>query len=133
MKFQQRIRLIATLAAIIMLQAPFCAVACTLEPTPPPSDAAHTDMPPCHGASNDTEVPAAPHESNEDCGCDDALQAAIPAPGQNTPANPTAQLTLALPLAPSLAQAHATYLLAPLRETDLPPPKILLLKQSFLI
>ncbi len=136
MKFQQSTRLIATLAAIIMLQTPLCAAACLPDAAAhaavPADQAEEADTAPCHASSNDAEVPD-PRESNEDCGCEDSLQAAIPTLEKNTPANATAQFSPGHRLVPALAQPHAAYSLAPLRETDLPPPKILLLKESLLI
>ncbi len=126
---RRRTRVTATLAALLVLQLPLCAFACSAAPSPATAaEAAAHDMP-CHDgpAPAPAERPPAPAErppAPEECACGDAAHEALVVPSEQG-VNATAPAGLpgrSLPLFPIASNAPTQPV--PLA-TDLPPPDIL--------
>ena len=130
---KRRNRLIATLAALFVLQAPLCVLACLSGGAPDESAvAAHHDSPPCHEQAPTSE-PAEPSDSHDDCGCGDSYEAVL-ATADQTFSN--VQNSPVLPPTTHRAPVNAVFSTTTrvrLNEADLPPPDILLLKSTLLI
>ena len=128
----KRARRVAAVAALFVLQAPLCALACLPSSSAMPmADTASSDSSPCHEepASSPSEPPSPGHD---DCGCSgESFEAVLASPdtsftGTSIVAVVPATLTLA-----GYAGGNRPFLQP--GETDLPPPDILLLKSTLLI
>lgn len=138
---RRRTRLLATIAALLVLQSPLCALACLSL-----SAAAMSAMPemaagegPCHEtASHTPDAPAAPTDADDPapergvCGCSvDEIGAVL-----QTADSIAYEQDVAAPLDRALARAlpsdRTRRLLEP-RHVDLPPPDILLLKSTLIL
>ncbi len=128
--------LIATVAAVFVLQAPLCVFACI--PTAAPAaemamaDGEHT--PSCHEqAPASSESPSEPANSHDDCGCENSYSAVLASPDETFS---TAQNVVALPPrsldAPVVQPVTRVSTVWP-SETGLPPPNILLLESTLII
>ena len=124
---KRRIWLIATLAALFGLGAPFCALACLQSPAAD-SVVAGGAMHPCHENDPDPSPPEAPG-SDSDC-CEFAYDAIFFDAG--TPSSITTPFathrTASWQPVSSVLLAQAVSV-----ATSLPPPDILLLKSTLLI
>jgi len=129
---RRRNRLIATLAALFVLQAPLCVLACLSGAVPAESSTATPGDSPCHEQAPSSN-PSDPADSHDDCGCEDSYTAVLAGADrtfwniQSAPVLPPHSLE-----APLGALASRTKPVQPI-ETDLPPPDILLLKSTLLI
>jgi hypothetical protein len=125
---RRRIWLIATAAALFVAPAPICAIAC-LEAPGAQSTAASATEHPCHDAGGErapSESPSAP----EACGCGFAHEALVSA----TNVAPATPLAIAPPSAlVDALYASADWTRAVPRDTDLPPPDLLLLESILLL
>lgn len=130
-------RLIATAAALFVLQAPLCVLACLPSANPEAETAETHQAPSCHEQAPSSESSSStsePVESDAECGCESAYTAVLAS------ADPTFSLA-----AQNLVVVPPHAMAAPLEavlvrtskvrstETDLPPPDILLLKSTLLI
>ena len=120
--------LVATMAALFLLQAPFCALACFGGSEADPSAVAENS---CHEESSDSS-PAGESSSHEDCGCSFASEALV---SQPIDANATTSYEIFVsPLRQSeLTYSRTVQQLLVAQNADLPPPDILLLKSTFII
>jgi hypothetical protein len=120
---------IATVAALLALQAPLCALACVAGSEA--ATAAHDDSAdPCHQAPAGSPSDRAP-DSHEECGCEPADEALLPDTSGSTATLAQAFVShspLSEPAKPGLHR-----LLDVPGNTDLPPPDIPLLNSAFLI
>ncbi|MCR9095708.1 MAG: hypothetical protein NXI30_15915 [bacterium] len=127
--------LIATVAAVFVLQAPLCVFACIPGSGSDAEMAAgEHEMPSCHEqAPAASDTPNQPAESHDECGCESSYSAVLVSPDQTLS---NAQNIVALPprvLATPLAQLSTRTSTVWANKTDLPPPNILLLKSTLLI
>lgn len=122
---RRQIWFIASVGALIGLQAPLCALACLATQPAPVSQ----DAPPCHEPSPDS-APAEAPSSHADCGCEFASQALVSRAGEATfpPVQITARPRVWREARPELRGEPQVA-----RTTDLPAPDILLLKSTLLI
>lgn len=148
-------RIIAMIAALLVLQMPLCALAClpyaavaeSLAEAEAPNEDSHCHpMPPRAGnleRSSSSSTPPAPTNSHDDCDCEqsdrflpstpDDLSRKVLSHDDSRRSN---ALSKALALAPRFgwrAETRTTNPIVPFRETDLPPPDLLLRKSSFLL
>jgi hypothetical protein len=122
---RRQIWLIASVGALIGLQAPLCALAC--QATQPAS--VSQDAPPCHEPDPDS-APAGAPSSHADCGCQFVSQALLSRAGEAT--FPPLQITARPPVWPDIRPGlRGEPQVA--RTPDLPAPDILLLKSTLLI
>ncbi len=131
---KRRNQLIATLAAFFVLQAPLCVFACLQNAAPDESTTeAHHTSPPCHEEAPSPGSSSEPGNAHEDCGCGDSYTAVLASADQtfstvqSSPVLPPTALEV--PLNAVLSRTTKVRL----READLPPPDILLLKSTLLI
>lgn len=121
-------RLTATVAALFVLQAPLCALACLPESGTAIMAESAGGAPPCHEPAEAPEK----SEPHDDCGCADSSAALLPLSAKEAAA---AHFVVAPSMA-ALALPHRVIRRTPhtlLTETDLPPPDILLRKSTLLI
>jgi len=125
--------LIAAFTALFVLQAPLCVLACLplVESATAVAGAEHGESP-CHETAPSSD-PSEPANSHDDCGCEDSYTAIVASADQNsgklsaTPLLPPKALAVDLHASASwVPRAHP-------KETDLPPPDILLLNTTLLI
>ena len=117
-------------AALFVLQAPLCLLACLPSADAAPMDAAK------HGSCHEdapSDAPSAPTHSHEDCGCEDSQCALVLSADQSL----SNIFSLVSPLPSLRADGRSTssrwVQRAQPKETDLPPPDVLLLKSTLLI
>ena len=118
---------VASVAALVGLQAPLCALAC-LEGQPAEPTLAQHSQAPCH---EQDRVPDDTPSSDDGCGCEIAREAFLPASEASWS---VLTLVFAVPhgvLVPP--DAEARWKPAVPEASDLPPPDILLLKSTLLI
>lgn len=131
---RRRIRLIATLTAFFVLQAPLCALACfdQVDVTGDSADALpNPASPPCHAEhSPDSPAPGEPN-SPLDCGCDFAAQVVINHASDlgltHDPVFAVSSRCQKSDCADADSKLFVAYC------GDLPPPDILLLKSTLLL
>lgn len=124
---KRSIWLIATVAAVFVLQAPLCALACLDNAdAEPPAAAGHA----CHEESSDPS-PAGVPGSHEDCGCEIAADAVVFQPSGFT--TTLVQVFILPSIRCELATFHSAWEISVTYEIDLPPPDILLLKSTLII
>ncbi len=122
-------RLLATLAAFAVFQAPLCALACLDGSGSSAAESTEArEVPPCHEAPE----PAEPAESHDDSCCSDAFAAALKQSEKSAAGVALATPPREHPLPPAPRAVERQVAVVPL-ETDLPPPDILLLKSTLLI
>ena len=138
-KVKRRNWLIATLAALFVLQAPLCVLACLTNAAQDESTAEtlHASPPPCHEQAPHTQTPTPapnkPADTHNDCGCEDSFTAVL-ASADKTFANvQTSQVIATKALADPFCAVLRSTIDVRLSEADLPPPDILLLKSTLLI
>ena len=121
---KRSIWLIATVAALFVLQAPLCAFACLDNvDTEPPAAAGHA----CHEESPDPSPAGAP----EDCRC--AITADALVFPQSVSSTTWVQAFMFPSVGCELATFHSAWEASVAYEIDLPPPDILLLKSTLII
>jgi len=140
---KRRIWLIATVTALFVLQAPFCALACMPDSSSANPEAAATQSEmPCHGSASNTSptspkgIPTGSHNERErECGCEDSLSAALLSNLDFKNSNVAETPAIVSPALSSVALAPQIErsLRAQPGMADLPPPDILLLKSTYLI
>lgn len=132
-RVKRRNGLIATLAALFVLQVPLCALACLPNAaSAEPTTEAHHDSAPCHEQAG-ASAPAEPVDAHDDCGCGDSYTAVLGNVDQtfsNVQSSPVIQTKA---LDEPLDVVFSRTLRVRLSEADLPPPDILLLKSTLLI
>ena len=143
-KVKRRNWLIAILAALFVLQAPLCVLACLTNATQDEStaEALHASPPPCHEQAPHTQAPHTqaptsapdkPADTHNDCGCEDSFTAVL-ASADKTFANvQTSQVIATKALEDPFCAVLRSTIDVRLSEADLPPPDILLLKSTLLI
>ena len=138
-KVKRRNWLIATLAALFVLQAPLCVLACLTNAAQDESTAEtlHASPPPCHEQAPHTQAPTPapnkPADTHNDCGCEDSFTAVL-ASADKTFANvQTSQVIATKALEDPVGAVLRSTIDVRLSEADLPPPDILLLKSTLLI
>ena len=138
-KVKRRNWLIATLAALFVLQAPLCVLACLTNAAQDESTAEtlHASPPPCHEQAPHTQTPTPapnkPADTHNDCGCEDSFTAVL-ASADKTFANvQTSQVIATKALEDPVGAVLRSTIDVRLSEADLPPPDILLLKSTLLI
>lgn len=138
-KVKRRNWLIATLAALFVLQAPLCVLACLTNAAQDESTAEtlHASPPPCHEQAPHTQTPTPapnkPADTHNDCGCEDSFTAVL-ASADKTFANvQTSQVIATKALEDPFCAVLRSTIDVRLSEADLPPPDILLLKSTLLI
>ncbi len=129
---KRRNRLIATLAALFVLQAPLCVVACLPGESPETSTAEARQASPCHetSPSSDSNQPA---DSHEECGCEDSLTVVLSSADQSFSNVQNAAVVPPKGLDARLIEVLSSAIQVQPSETDLPPPDILLSKSTLLI
>ena len=143
-KVKRRNWLIAILAALFVLQAPLCVLACLTNAAQDEStaEALHASPPPCHEQAPHTQAPHTqaptsapdkPADTHNDCGCEDSFTAVL-ASADKTFANvQTSQVIATKALEDPVGAVLRSTIDVRLSEADLPPPDILLLKSTLLI
>ena len=138
-KVKRRNWLIATLAALFLLQAPLCVLACLTNAAADDStaEALHASQPSCHEQAPHTQTPTPapdkPADSHNDCACEDSFTAVL-ASADKTFANvQTSQVIATKALEEPFGAVFLSTIDIRLSEADLPPPDILLLKSTLLI
>ena len=138
-KVKRRNWLIATLAALFVLQAPLCVLACLTNAAQDESTAEtlHASPPPCHEQAPRTQTPTSapdkPADTHNDCGCEHSFTAVL-ASADKTFANvQTSQVIATKALEDPVGAVLRSTIDVRLSEADLPPPDILLLKSTLLI
>ena len=148
-KVKRRNWLIAILAALFVLQAPLCVLACLTNAAQDEStaEALHASPPPCHEQAPHTQTPhtQAPHtqaptsapdkpaDTHNDCGCEDSFTAVLASSDKTFPNVQTSQVIATKALEDPFCAVLRSTIDVRLSETDLPPPDILLLKSTLLI
>jgi hypothetical protein len=118
--------------ALFVLLAPLCAIACL--PTADiqgTADSEHGNSP-CHESAPSSQ-PSEPEKSNGDCGCEDSYTAVVPIADQTSTNLPSTAVVLEAAISDVFVSEIRPVARAQLRETDLPPPDILLRKSTLLI
>ena len=112
------------MAALFVLQAPLCALACLdTADAKPPAAAGHA----CHEESPDPS----PADAPEDCGCAITADALVFQPSVST--TTWVQAFMFPSVGCELATFHSDWGTSVAYEIDLPPPDILLLKSTLII
>lgn len=120
------------MTALFVLQAPLCVFACLSgEDIEKTADTQHENAP-CHESEPSSES-SEPADSNSECGCEDSYTALVPVADQASMDLPSAAVVLGPAIAGAFVSAIRPVAHAYLREADLPPPDILLLKSTLLI
>ena len=148
-KVKRRNWLIAIFAALFVLQAPLCVLACLTNATQDEStaEALHASPPPCHEQAPHTQTPhtQAPHtqaptsapdkpaDTHNDCGCEDSFTAVLASSDKTFPNVQTSQVIATKALEDPVGAVFRSTIDFRLSEADLPPPDILLLKSTLLI
>ena len=148
-KVKRRNWLIAILAALFVLQAPLCVLACLTNAAQDEStaEALHASPPPCHEQAPHTQTPhtQAPHtqaptsapdkpaDTHNDCGCEDSFTAVLASSDKTFPNVQTSQVIATKALEDPVGAVFRSTIDVRLSEADLPPPDILLLKSTLLI
>ena len=125
--------LIATLAALFVLQTPLCALACL-----PNAAADEASAEAHHGSSCHEEAPSPrpssePRDAHGDCGCGDSYTAVLASADQTFSNVQTSPVIATKELEVPLNAIFSRTIEVRLSEADLPPPDILLLKSTLLI
>jgi hypothetical protein len=125
--------LIATLAALFVLQTPLCVLACQLNAAPDEAGAEAHHASSCHEEAPSPRSSSEPRDAHGDCGCGDSYTAVLASADQtvsNVQSSPVLPPTaLEVPLNAVFSRTTKVQLC----EADLPPPDILLLKSTLLI
>ena len=138
-KVKRRNWLIATLAALFVLQAPLCVLACLTNAAQDESTAEtlHASPPPCHEQAPHTQTPTPapnkPADTHNDCGCEDSFTAVLASADKTFPNVQTSQVIATKALEDPVGAVLRSTIDVRLSEADLPPPDILLLKSTLLI
>ena len=143
-KVKRRNWLIATLAALFVLQAPLCVLACLTNATQDEStaEALHASPPPCHEQAPHTQAPHTqaptsapdkPADTHNDCGCEDSFTAVLASADKTFTNVQTSQVIATKALEDPVGAVLRSTIDVRLSEADLPPPDILLLKSTLLI
>ena len=143
-KVKRRNWLIAILAALFVLQAPLCVLACLTNATQDEStaEALHASPPPCHEQAPHTQAPHTqaptsapdkPADTHNDCGCEDSFTAVLASSDKTFPNVQTSQVIATKALEDPVGAVFRSTIDVRLSEADLPPPDILLLKSTLLI
>jgi hypothetical protein len=148
-KVKRRNWLIAILAALFVLQAPLCVLACLTNAAQDEStaEALHASPPPCHEQAPHTQAPhtQAPHtqaptsapdkpaDTHNDCGCEDSFTAVLASADKTFTNVQTSQVIATKALEDPVGAVLRSTIDVRLSEADLPPPDILLLKSTLLI
>jgi hypothetical protein len=143
-KVKRRNWLIAILAALFVLQAPLCVLACLTNATQDEStaEALHASPPPCHEQAPHTQAPHTqaptsapdkPADTHNDCGCEDSFTAVLASADKTFTNVQTSQVIATKALEDPVGAALRSTIDVRLSEADLPPPDILLLKSTLLI
>ena len=127
-RVRRYIWLIATVAALFVLQAPLCALACSESAEANPSTLAEKS---CHEEGSDSS-PAGQSNSHEDCECNFAAGGLVSQPIASI--SPTSvEIGISPSPLPELTYSNPGQELLVAQNTDLPPPDILLLKSTLII
>jgi hypothetical protein len=121
--------LIATMAALFVLQAPLCAIAC-LESSEGATAAGTQQDHPCHEGNEESRPSDAPHQ-HDDCGCEFLSEVLLP--GIDASLCPSNQAVLSPHVLLVQQNARVSFVPSVPARTDLPPPDILLLKSTLII
>lgn len=121
---RRRTRMMAMLAALLVLQIPLCAFACASESPSMTTSAAASHDAPCHGAPSESE-PTTPASDDEQCGCGEAAHQALLASSEKGVMGSGSAIVPSWPILLGASLRRATLQLEP-PATDLPPPDILL-------
>jgi hypothetical protein len=138
-KVKRRNWLIATLAALFVLQDPLCVLACLTNAAQDESTAEtlHASPPPCHEQAPHTQTPTPapnkPADTHNDCGCEDSFTAVLASSDKTFPNVQTSQVIATKALEDPVGAVFRSTIDVRLSEADLPPPDILLLKSTLLI
>ena len=138
-KVKRRNWLIATLAALFVLQAPLCVLACLTNAAQDESTAEtlHASPPPCHEQAPHTQTPTPapnkPADTHNDCGCEDSFTAVLASADKTFENVQTSQVIATKALEDPFCAVLRSTIDVRLSEADLPPPDILLLKSTLLI
>jgi hypothetical protein len=143
-KVKRRNWLIAILAALFVLQAPLCVLACLTNATQDEStaEALHASPPPCHEQAPHTQAPHTqaptsapdkPADTHNDCGCEDSFTAVLASADKTFTNVQTSQVIATKALEDPVGAVLRSTIDVRLSEADLPPPDILLLKSTLLI
>ena len=138
-KVKRRNWLIAILAALFVLQAPLCVLACLTNATQDEStaEALHASPPPCHEQAPHTQTPTPapnkPADTHNDCGCEDSFTAVLASADKTFTNVQTSQVIATKALEDPVGAVLRSTIDVRLSEADLPPPDILLLKSTLLI
>ncbi|MAG33754.1 MAG: hypothetical protein CL908_22980 [Deltaproteobacteria bacterium] len=129
---RRRIWLIATVAALLTLQAPLCGLACLESSESGPMAASEAMDSPCH-ESAPSRGPSEPARSHDDCSCEDSYAALVP--GLETPSSSIQSPQTFAPSRFSETVRRCAVAVPQICSgaTNLPPPDILLLKSTLLI
>ena len=138
-KVKRRNWLIAILAALFVLQAPLCVLACLTNAAQDESTAEtlHASPPPCHEQAPHTQTPTPapnkPADTHNDCGCEDSFTAVLASADKTFTNVQTSQVIATKALEDPVGAVLRSTIDVRLSEADLPPPDILLLKSTLLI
>lgn len=127
-RMKRHIWLIAIVAALFVLQAPLCALACNESAE---TDSPTTSEPPCHENPSDSS-PIGESNAHEDCACAFAPETVVSQPidfAQTMPVVIFVSRAVRLELIDSSRGQDPM----DARDADLPPPDILLLKSTLII
>lgn len=138
-RMKLRSLLVSSVAALFVLQAPVCALACIASADASPSDTAQS---PCHDEASNS-APAHESNSHEDCGCgsDSELLVSQASHSYATPTTGTrtrtsassAKIFLSALQRLELAYLPSTRAARDVQSTDLPPTDILLEKSTLIL
>jgi hypothetical protein len=120
---------IAIMAALFVLQAPLCALACFENADADPSTVTERS---CHDEPSDSS-PSGESNSHADCGCNFVSQALVSQPTVFNPTPPPVDLVVSSALRSELIYSSGGREPHIAQEADLPPPDILLLKSTLII
>jgi hypothetical protein len=127
-RVKRHIWLIATVAALFVLQAPFCALACFEPAEADPSAIAESS---CHETSPDSS-PAGESNSHADCDCQFTTQALVSQP-MDSNTTTTVEFVVHRTERIELIDSRRSQVPRVEQNADLPPPDILLQKSTLII
>jgi hypothetical protein len=125
--------LIATLAALFVLQTPLCVLACQLNAAPDEAGAEAHHASSCHEEAPSPRSSSEPRDAHGDCGCGDSYTAVLASADQTFSNVQTSPVIATKELEVPLNAIFSRTIEVRLSEADLPPPDILLLKSTLLI